>query len=444
VSAKPTIFISHSTGKLPSSDKCVLVKEGLVPALEAKGWHVFLDSQSVNGGALWRTDILHSLATAQAGIILLNEDASKSDWVKAEALVMCFRKSIDPDFPLLPVIFPGADINATFLKTYEPFEFHEIQRLTVNFASGESVNTFAQSLADNPNLERGRRSARTEVAWVQKVAYLLSGLEHAVLCRAASRLTLELEPELPTPTTRETLCLHLRWALANLMHHKQVHECLDALSELMAALPEEKVIRLKPHLLSKWVENESAEMLLHSIRTPAQQGLLALNTSRQVIADRYTERIRSEIPPGGPRFWVFSVQQPNGDYDQPVLQQKVEQAIRKRLLPLPIHDADGSELSLDAAVRQRLQPTNQFALCVLPMQYSLTALLKQLRARFPRIIFIALAGDQGQQTANCVAAGGRPLKPQLTPQKLNELSQLFANWEALFEQYFPQDHAMNR
>jgi len=43
VSAKPVIFISHSTKNLPSEDKCVLVKNELVKVLEAKGWRVFLD-----------------------------------------------------------------------------------------------------------------------------------------------------------------------------------------------------------------------------------------------------------------------------------------------------------------------------------------------------------------------------------------------------------------
>jgi hypothetical protein len=78
---------------------------------------------------------------------------------------MCFRKSIDPAFPLLPIVLPGADIDATFLKTYEPFKFNEIQRSTFTYADGQSIDEFAKSVADNANLEQGRQSPPAGAAW---------------------------------------------------------------------------------------------------------------------------------------------------------------------------------------------------------------------------------------------------------------------------------------
>lgn len=441
VTEKPTIFISHSTSKLPATDDCVRVKEALQHALQAKGWQVFLDSHSITGGDLWRTEILHSLATARAGIVLLNEQASKSDWVKAETLIMCFRKSIEPTFPLLPIILPGANIDETFLRSYEPFEFNEIQRSLASFTPGEPLEAFVKSVADNDNLERTRQSAPTGATWVQKVADILSGLKHDVLGRAARRIMLEVEPGLITPTNREEFCLRLRWALANLMHHREASVCLDALSELMGALTEEKVKRLRPHLISKWVENESAELLFLAVREPEKQGLLALNTSRQTVVDRYTERLFTEMPVGSPGFWRFSVAQPNGDLDEAALLQKVEETIRQGPLGRPHYDAEVNELSLEATVSSRLQH-KKFAVGVLPMQYSAKSLLQKLRARFPRIIFIVLSGDQGQYTPECLAAGGRMLTPQLTHQKLNELSDLVADWDALFDLNFSQQELL--
>lgn len=438
---EPTIFISHSTSKLPATDDSVRVKEALQKALQAKGWQVFLDAHSINQGDLWRGEILQSLATAKAGIVLLNDQATTSDWVRAEALIMCFRKSIDPTFPLLPIILPGADLDATFLKTYEPFEFNEIQRSVVNFTGGESVEDFAKTIADNPNLERGRQSAPTGATWVQKVADLLGGLGHDVLGRAAQRIELEVGPELITPANREVVCVRLRWAIANLMHYKQAGASLDALSELISALTHEKVTRLEPHIMSKWVDNESAERLLLALRKPEEQGLLALNTSRQSVADRYAQRLKTELPPAR-YISVISVAQPNGDFDEATLLEKVEQAIRKKLVPEPVYDENGNELSLEDAVREVLQQADQFALGVLPIQFADTLLLKKLRVRFSRIIFIAMAGEQGQQMAECIAAGGRALTPELTPQKRNELAQLSSKWIALLDQYFPSQEAL--
>src|SRR6185437_15432272 len=187
---------------------------------------------------------------------------------------------------------------------------------------------------------------------------------------------------------------------------KQAGASLDALSELISALTHEKVTRLEPHIMSKWVDNESAERLLLALRKPEEQGLLALNTSRQSVADRYAQRLKTELPPAR-YISVISVAQPNGDFDEATLLEKVEQAIRKKLVPEPVYDENGNELSLEDAVREVLQQADQFALGVLPIQFADTLLLKKLRVRFSRIIFIAMAGEQGQQMAECIAAGGR-------------------------------------
>ncbi len=432
----PIVFISHSTRKLPADDKCVLVKTALVAALKAKGWQAFLDSHSIKGGDQWRTEILHSLATAQAGIILLNEPASQSNWVKAEALIMCFRKSIDPTFPLLPIVLPGANIDATFLTTYEPFEFNEIQRTTVTFAGDESIEEFARNLAENANLERARLRAPSGIVWVEKVMNLLVDLGHDVLGRAAADLELELEPELITPATKEAACRRLRLALANLMHYKQPHECVGALKSIMSALTKETAARLERPFVSKWVENESAETLLHSIQNPERYGLFALNTSQQTIADRYKERVQVEMPPAG-LISVFSVAPPNGDYDEDALRAKIDQAIYKEVIGGQMQDADSSELSLIDAVKARLELKNRFALGILPRQYSIASLLSKLRTDFPRIVFIALTGNSGEANEQCIAAGGRTLNPQLTPEKSNELINLRADWRSAFNEFYP-------
>jgi hypothetical protein len=441
VAEQPTIFLSHSTGKLPAGDLALQVKDALIGALEAKGWSVFLDSHTVKGGDLWRTEILHSLATSKAGIILLNEDAAKSDWVKAEALIMCFRKSINSAFPLLPIVLPGADIDATFLKTYEPFQFNEIQRSMFTLKPGESVHTFAKSVANNPNLERGKQSVPAAADWVQRVVDIIGGLKPDVLSRVVGKLKLTAVPELLEPAPAEQICLRVRWALANLLHHESPQASFDAVKLLIPALSEESAWRLRPHLESKWVENESAELLLLAARAPEQQGLLGLNTNLQLVVDRYTERLTTEIPLDGPIPRLIPVSQPNGDFDEAGLTQLVEQAITKRLFPIQRLDENGDPMPLEKAVAEVLQPDG-FAVAVLWPPYCGRSFLKKLRARFPRIIFIALSVGKAQTASECVEAGGRDLIPKLTSQKLNELSDLIANWDNLLELNFAQRRSL--
>ena len=274
---KPTIFISHSTGQFPDTDHCVLVRKALIKALEAKGWNVFLDSVSVGAGALWRAEILHNLATAQACIILLNEAAGNSAWVKAEALIMCFRKSMDPSFPVVPIIFPGAQVDATFLKTYEPFEFNEIQRVTVNFESAGSPKAFARKIAESPELQASMGAPPNCAAWVQDVADLLTGLKPPVFNRAVPPLKLDLAANaLANEAAQST---RLGWAVANLMHQADANDCYEAFAKLISALSSENALRLRRYLTSKWVMNESVEMLLHALRRPDTHGWLGVEHS---------------------------------------------------------------------------------------------------------------------------------------------------------------------
>ena len=350
---RPTVFISHSTGTLPASDPCVQVKVALVTALEADGWRVFLDSRSVQAGARWRAEILHALAMSQAGIILLNAQSSQSDWVKAEALIMCFRKSIYPDYTVLPVVFPGADLDRTFLKTYEPFEFNEIQRQIVSFADVESAETFAHRLARNPYLQQSRLCTIAGAAWIQKVADLFQTVDIARLGEAAGYFE-EFDPDqgpgLPfTPGAQAT---HLRWALANLMHRSEPQRCLEGVHYLLDQLGEEKSRRFGSFLLSKWVDNESAETLVNAAQNPAKARLLALNTSESEVAKRYAERIRIETPTGMITS-IFSVSILNGDYPPEVLMGKVEEAICLGLLQYP-----GNRLLQGKTVERRRAETS--------------------------------------------------------------------------------------
>jgi hypothetical protein len=436
--------MSHSTGKLPAGDLALQVKDALIGALEAKGWSVFLDSHTVKGGDLWRTEILHSLATSKAGIILLNEEAAKSVWVRAEALIMCFRKSINSTFPLLPIVLPGANIDATFLKTYEPFQFNEIQRSIFTFNAGESIDTFAKSVADNPNLELGKQSVTTGAHWVQRVVDIIGGVKPDVLKRGVDALKLTEVPELLEPAPADEICLRVRWALANLLHQETTDECLKAVTAMMSGLSKDDAERLKPHLLSKWVENESVELLLLAARAPEKQGPLALNARWQKIVEQYTDRLHKERPLDALPFQRIDVSEPRGDLDEDGLTKTVEAAIDQGLFDkgpfsLPMLEDNGEPMPLEKAVAELLQP-DKFAVTVLPakyFEYSSKSFLKDLRTRFPRIIFIAMSDDSGQSIAACQEAGGRELTPRVTPKRVTELTKLISNWNALFHAHFP-------
>jgi TIR domain len=94
---KPIFFISHSSGDLPDTDRTVQIRDRLAAILTDRGWGVFLDREAIRSGNRWRENIVFGLSQASAAVILFNEKAiSRSNWVPAEGLILCFHKSVDP------------------------------------------------------------------------------------------------------------------------------------------------------------------------------------------------------------------------------------------------------------------------------------------------------------------------------------------------------------
>ena len=410
---KPTIFISHSTGQLPETDSCVLVRKALVTALKAKGWNVFLDSIAIRPGDLWRTEILHNLATAQACIILLNGAAGSSAWVKAEALIMCFRKSMDPSFPVIPIAFPDAQLDATFLKTYEPFEFNEIQRVTMSFVGGGSPDVFAQTVTDIPALQASLNAPPNCTAWVQDVADLLTDLKPPVFNRAVPPLKLDLAHGALVNEAAQSM--RLGWAVANLMHQADANDCYAAFAKLIGALSSEKALRLRRYLTSKWVVNQSVETLLHALHRPDTHGWLVLNTASLKIVECYQERASIEVLPRGATIYKISVSAPKGDFMEPEpLISLVENALAERFLTEEMEEAGMDRDSLPVVVAKYFEPANCFAVCLLHGSFNRADVISVLRARYKRIVFLILGGNKSTR----LAPEARELKPPLTADDL--------------------------
>jgi hypothetical protein len=117
--SEPIVFISHSMGgKHKTDDRSAKIKECLIEELRNCGWEVFCD-KSIEPGQRWRLEILDRLVNANAGIVLFNENAIVSDWVSSETTVLCFRKALDLNFPVIPVFLNGIRRDNPYFKRYE-------------------------------------------------------------------------------------------------------------------------------------------------------------------------------------------------------------------------------------------------------------------------------------------------------------------------------------
>jgi len=321
----------------------------------------------------------------------MNESASKSDWVKAEAMIMCFRKSLDPTFPLLPVVFPDADINVTFLKTYEPFSFNEIQKFTIDCSNEESAQEIARRLVDCDQLKDGFNKTFEDCPWVEQIIDILDQIEIRLLCRAAKKIKMDHQMDVsPLELIGYNKKLNLCRAIACLMHHQSASDCLDVFAEIVIRLNEQSKNIFKRATLSKWVENESVEILLSVINDYESSGVIALNTSSQEIAERYVVRTMLERGDKKPRIRLFSVEQPNGDYDKLSLIRKFGLAIQTKINPRVNTCVDYSDFYAD--LNTFFKKADLIGFCILPCQFADKDILLDLKKYFTRFVFFVLIG----------------------------------------------------
>ena len=413
---KPPLFISHATSGLHSSDRTVQLRDLTARYLAERGWAPFLDAEKLKAGYNWRSTILANLARARAGITFFNRRAAEeSKWVAAEALILCFRRSLDPEFQFVRVFLEGTRIHDTCFGRYEPFEMNNIQALKDD--PGLPVETIAQQIADR--FDPVRASRPDPSPWVNRVMSLLSRVEMNALVLAAGELQLSIEEYMAGD--RNVSGEMIRRAIVQLFHHLPPEESLGAFRHLVTALDRAQASQLSACFTAKWVANESIETLMCVSRPEAPSRLLSVSAARQEDLQEYLNRAKIELDRG--TVWAFSVAGAPGEGDEMGLA-RVEFAIRESMLGADSLLADENvELPLPAAVTEVMSNPEDVAICALPRDYASAIILRELSARYPRIVFIAQAA--GTVISDAMAqCGVRGLPPPLTPELHNRLVKL--------------------
>ena len=70
----------------------------------APGFEIWLDTERLRTGDPWRLEIFRALYRCSAAVVLLDEDAFASPWVRQEATLLNFRRRLSSSFTLIPVL----------------------------------------------------------------------------------------------------------------------------------------------------------------------------------------------------------------------------------------------------------------------------------------------------------------------------------------------------
>ncbi|MCP3964511.1 MAG: TIR domain-containing protein [bacterium] len=145
------LFLAHGSGDKP------LVRE-LYEALLGEGLSVFLDTEELVPGGVWRPALEEALAASQC-IALCVGPAGPGPWTELEVNYALRRNREDPSFPVIPIMMPGGDrARLEELSAFLP-DFHVVD-LTAGILGGSGFSKLTGMLEQAPTgTGHARRSA---------------------------------------------------------------------------------------------------------------------------------------------------------------------------------------------------------------------------------------------------------------------------------------------
>jgi hypothetical protein len=405
---KKQVFISHSSNLDPAKfaaedprrarlERATAVRDAIVEKLDGK-FEVWLDRIRLRAGDPWRLEIFQALYRCSAGVILLDEDAFASSWVRQEATILNFRRRLNPGFVLIPVLLDEGSSGRFDEGDWRPMALRELMALK------DSPSAVADDVAERlANLAELSDDEDLEL-WVTTLA---GTLRHAAIDQP-ERLTAACQ--------RLGIITPGDWAADNasatgpfaraLLTAAPPAVAAVANLHLKAAVPNQEVRRsLGRLLLPIWVDLTAAACTAFVLRQSAAERRVLLNTDDQDVAAEYVDR--AVYCAEG----TVQIKSTNVIGERPdELFEELEQLVIDNC---PAIRKNPSSEKFEAWLKE--YPYRRpvlFLRAQLPLP-QLRALLDRLGARFPGLTLFVLDSDADRSSAEVGTLGVTVIEPQL-------------------------------
>ncbi len=272
------IFVSHSA-KEPDEQQAL---DALVASLEDAEFTVLVDRLPgrLQPGIEWRREIHTWMASCHAAVVLLSKNALQSDWVLKEATVVAWRRSLDKDFVLIPILLDPvrrADLEG---GPFRPLALNELQ-----FGKPGAMEEVASRLETVRQADLRLPSD----AWIKRLALDLSQIEvlgdqtgAKVIDDAAVAAHVDLE-WIPTVTRSERLARRLIY-----LDTSDVERAVESLADVV---PRGEVLdRLIDGLKPVWVDPLAAAPIPDVAAQPGGVRAVAIRSQDAWVGEMYLLR----------------------------------------------------------------------------------------------------------------------------------------------------------
>ncbi|HKV10681.1 MAG TPA: toll/interleukin-1 receptor domain-containing protein [Thermoanaerobaculia bacterium] len=390
---KPRVFISHSAKQKEAQEVRDALKKALTETCE-----VLLDVETFRPGDGWRSAINVWLGACDAAVILLSEDALKSDYVAYEASILAYRKeAVTPSLLLLPVLLGDVSPDSLQKSHLSPARLTEWQ--AVQGAPEQIVQLV---------LDRLKGIAFHQLTPVEqqarKIADQLRGVPDDILRTAAAKIDLPLSLAGGDPRVR----LAIQLLSVGMMG------AVPALLELRPALPaaerRERMARLIERIASSWVDLRCVGRIPRIAKGQEPVRAFGVNARMWDAARMYVICASGDDPEGTWR--TRSCTAVSGEDFTDALVRAVWVTLRDLLRP-DLDDLGPTERSDLALDLEALDVTGQPVIIGLERAGIDDTVLSRLRTEFPHVTFFLMMGPEIEMGTPLSASLAEMLFPRL-------------------------------
>ena len=391
------IFISHSgkdyaAAPKPGDEEAIAqakrleyarwVRSAVEQRLRAGGFEVWLDVKSIEPGDIWRARLSRWLGSCDGAVILLNEEAAASKWVRKETTILTWRKSLKSSVRIIPALlggFPASNLEGLGLE--DVAELHTA-RLVSKEMTPENAQLLAEQIVSKLEGLTVDEANTPMTEWIEEVSDILGKVTDLHFKRAAARFGFEQLDLSHFPDRNLTM--------AHYLLHASLDSAYDGLVQLHKGLNREWFSKLVDLILPIWVDPEAARNLHAIVTRSREQRVLAINARYQDTAEAYIMRA---LCCAIPKAHIITATDVSGTGLAAELLPRYVRALQRKL--------NLGQRPAELAVREYLD--RDADLFILLGDGAIRAdLIQALREKYVKVTYVLLAGDDSSLVARNV------------------------------------------
>ncbi len=270
------VFISHSTSEDPQTAE---LRDAIARGLQDRDYRVLLDVDIRLPGRPWQLKLARFLGECDAALVLVNEDALDSSWVRRETNILHWRKTLYPDMVLITVLVNDVTSGLLRKSDLRYLADDDVERAT-NRAPAQEARRLVERF---PEI----RAADDAVSkWLSNIGVQLNHIQDpSVFGRMAAALGLPQE-ELGQLTPGLG---HLFLASQMLDTH-HVERLANAVVEAwMGGLESSRARQLADMVLPVWIDRDEARRIVRETDGSTRR-VVVLNVHNPEIGEQYLAR----------------------------------------------------------------------------------------------------------------------------------------------------------